>query len=113
MVRVPPPVWAMAYVLIAAGLAWLSGWRPVPGLPIAPLGVALVVAGIGLAVAAAMLFRRAGATLHPEATAHDALVTAGPFRFTRNPMYLGLLLLTLGIAIWLGAWPMFLAPLAL
>jgi protein-S-isoprenylcysteine O-methyltransferase Ste14 len=84
----------------------------VPGLPSVPLGVALVVVGVVLSFTAAGLFRRAGTTLHPDAVEHRALVTAGPYRVTRNPMYLGVVIVTLGIAIWIGAWPMFLAPIA-
>jgi len=112
MLRVPPPIWAFAYVLIAVGLSACVGWRKPPELPVAPLGIALVVIGVALAVSPAALFRRIGATLHPDATEHRALVTWGPFRFSRNPMYLSLVVVTLGIATWIGAWPMFLAPIA-
>jgi protein-S-isoprenylcysteine O-methyltransferase Ste14 len=38
-------------------------------------------------------------------------VTDGPYRLTRNPMYLGLLLLYIGVACWFGlVWPLLLAP---
>ena len=59
-----------------------------------------------------VLFRREGTELNPASTTNRKLVTRGPFRFTRNPMYLGLVIATLGIAFWVGAWPMFLAPIA-
>jgi protein-S-isoprenylcysteine O-methyltransferase Ste14 len=75
--------------------------------------VVLVVLGIGLSVTAAMLFRRDGTEINPTSPTNRKLVTSGPFRPTRNPMYLGLVLVTLGIALWVGAWPMFLAPIAI
>lgn len=112
MLKLPPPIWTLAYVLIAAGGSYLVGWPRVPGLPLVPLAVALVVLGIALSVTAAVLFRREDTELNPTSTANRKLVTSGPFRFTRNPMYLGLVLVTLGIAFWVGAWPMFLAPIA-
>jgi protein-S-isoprenylcysteine O-methyltransferase Ste14 len=59
-----------------------------------------------------VLFRQAGATFIPQAREHKRLVVDGPYRFTRNPMYLGLTLVALGVALWNGAWPMLLAPIA-
>ena len=113
MLKLPPPVWALIYVLIATAISYLIGWPHVPGLPLVPLAVVLVVFGVALAVTAAMLFRREGTEIDPTSTANRKLVTSGPFRFTRNPMYLGLVIVTLGIAFWVGAWPMFLAPVAI
>jgi protein-S-isoprenylcysteine O-methyltransferase Ste14 len=110
MLHFPPPVWALAYVLIAAAMSYQAGWPRVSGLPIVPLAVVLVAIGAALSITAAMLFRRERTELNPTSTTNRTLVTTGPFRFTRNPMYLALVLVTFGIALWVGAWPMFLAP---
>jgi protein-S-isoprenylcysteine O-methyltransferase Ste14 len=113
MVKLPPPFWALAYTLIAVGVSYLMGWPRVSGLPLVWPGVVLMVLGISLSVTAAMLFRREGTEINPTSPANRKLVTSGPFRLTRNPMYLGLVLVTSGIALWVSAWPMFLAPIAI
>jgi protein-S-isoprenylcysteine O-methyltransferase Ste14 len=112
MLKFPPPIWALASVVIAYGLSRLAGGDPIPYLPGVPIAVVLVVAGVALSVSAAALFRREGTELNPASATNQKLVTSGAFRFTRNPMYLGLVLVTLGIAFWVGTWPMFLAPIA-
>src|SRR6476469_936259 len=112
MLKLPPPAWALDYVLIAAGLSYLAGWPLIPGLPLVPLAVLLVVAGVALSAAGGARVRREGTELNPASTTNRKFVTRGPFRFSRNPMYLGLVIGTLGIAFWVGAWPMFLAPIA-
>jgi protein-S-isoprenylcysteine O-methyltransferase Ste14 len=81
------------------------------GFAARPARCCTIVLGIALTVAAAALFRREGTELNPTSTTNRKLVTSGPYRFTRNPMYLGLVIVTLGIAFWVGAWPMFLAPI--
>jgi protein-S-isoprenylcysteine O-methyltransferase Ste14 len=59
---------------------------------------------------AILLFRSEGTEVSPTSSSNRKLVVTGPYRFTRNPMYLGLVTLTLGIAVWVGAWPMFIVP---
>jgi protein-S-isoprenylcysteine O-methyltransferase Ste14 len=112
MLKLPPPIWALAYVVIAYVLSRLAGGDPIPYLPGVPFAVVLIVTGVALSVSAAALFRREGTELNPASATNQKLVMSGPFRFTRNPMYLGLVLVTLGIAFWAGVWPMFLAPIA-
>jgi protein-S-isoprenylcysteine O-methyltransferase Ste14 len=112
MLNIPPPVWTLAYVLIAAALSYWAGWPRIPGLPLVALAVLLVVTGISLSAAGAVLFRREGTEINPVSATNRRLVTSGPYTFTRNPMYLGLVTVALGIAFWVGAWPMFLAPAA-
>jgi hypothetical protein len=58
MLRLPPPIWVLVYVVIAAGVSYLFGWPRVAGLPIIGLGVLLVVGGISTIAPAVMLFRR-------------------------------------------------------
>ncbi len=112
MLKLPPPIWALAYVLVCAGFSAMLGWPRLPGLPLAPLGLILVVVGFVPPVWAVVLFRKEGTEINPTSAANRKLVTGGPYGFTRNPMYLGLVVITLGIAVWVGAWPMVLAPIA-
>jgi protein-S-isoprenylcysteine O-methyltransferase Ste14 len=112
MLKLPPPLWGLAYLLMAAAFSYAAGWPGAAELRVISLGVVLIGLGIGVAFSAARLFRREGTDLNPTSTTNAKLVTSGPFRYTRNPMYLGLALLTLGVAFLVGAWPMFLAPLA-
>lgn len=106
-----PPVWAVLSALAMLALhGWLPGaaWLRPPGTALALLPV---LAGLALAFSAARLFVRAGTPLEPWASP-TALVAAGPFRFTRNPMYLGLALCLAGLALWLGtATPLLVIPL--
>jgi protein-S-isoprenylcysteine O-methyltransferase Ste14 len=112
MLRLAPPIWTLIYLLLCAVLSWLLEWPMIPRLPLPPLGMALVVLAFIQPVWAFILFRREDTEINPTSPANRTLVTRGPYHFTRNPMYLGLVALSLGIAIWVGARPMFLAPLA-
>lgn len=112
MLKLPPPVWALIYVLLALATSWQLGWPKMPGLPLPLTGIALMTVPWILPVWAVILFRREDTEINPTSPTNRKLIADGPYRYTRNPMYLGLLLVTLGIAAWIGAWPMFLAPIA-
>ena len=112
MLRLPPPIWALIFLGLCAALSWAMGWPPGLGPYHVPLGIVLFLVGWILPVWAVGRFRQAGTELNPASQTNRALVTDGPFRLTRNPMYLGLTVSTLGAAIWIGPWPMLLAPVA-
>ena len=113
MLKLPPPIWTLVYVLTGAVISWFFGWSKVPGFPLVSLGISLVAISWTLPLWAIVLFRREGTEVEPTSPTNRKLITSGPYQFTRNPMYLGIVILSLGIAIWVGAWPMFGAPIAL
>jgi protein-S-isoprenylcysteine O-methyltransferase Ste14 len=112
MLRLPPPIWTMIYLGLAAAVSWALGWPKVPGLPQPVIGGAIFFLAWIAPVWAVRIFQVEGAEIDPMSETNRKLVTGGPYRFTRNPMYLGLTVSTLGLAIWLGDWPFFLVPLA-
>ena len=72
-------------------------------------GIGALIFGFILMRWALWLFRQSGTPARPTDRA-AALVVSGPFRCSRNPMYLGIVIMLLGIALWLGSRPMFIAP---
>jgi len=103
--KVPPPVLA----LISAGIGYLLylyvSSMNVPTSSMARILAALCVAcGITLDLVAIRRFSRAQTTISPlSPTNTTELITDGIYARTRNPMYLGLLLILLGFFMWLGA----------
>jgi protein-S-isoprenylcysteine O-methyltransferase Ste14 len=110
MLKLPPPIWGLIYLIVAGAISAAYPWRVLADLRIVWLGMILIVLGFALSFSAAMLFRRNGTELNPTSEANKLLVVEGPFRFTRNPMYLGLVIFTLGIAFCVGSLPMFAVP---
>jgi protein-S-isoprenylcysteine O-methyltransferase Ste14 len=110
--RVPPPVVGL---LVAAAMWGLAPW----GLPMAwppglRMGAAVVLVALGLVLdmSGLVAFVRRHTTINPLRPANSsALVTGGVYRFTRNPMYLGMACLLSAWAVWLGSLAGFAGPL--
>jgi protein-S-isoprenylcysteine O-methyltransferase Ste14 len=102
-VHVPPPLFYVAAIAVGAGLR-----RYLP-LAIGGNAARLVAAWTFVALFAAIVgwsflnFARRRTTIIPNKPA-NVLVIEGPYRFTRNPMYLGLACLTAGVGLWLNTW---------
>ena len=96
--RIPPPVALVGALAVSAGLAAIDPTRrSSPALRTA--GAALAGAGVAVALAGVAAFRRRHTTVdprHPERA--TALVDAGVYRRSRNPMYVGLVAVAGGAA---------------
>lgn len=110
--RVRPPTIALGALVVGVGAHLLlpemrllaSPWRWSGAL------VVVVVVGVGLMLWAVRCLDGAGTTHDTQGTP-TVLVTSGPLRFTRNPMYLGLTAALAGIGMIVGTAPLLLVPI--
>ena len=107
LVYVPPPVYALLIVGLCRGL---TIWLPVPVDVSAPwLGAFLALLALILMIWAWWGFARRGTTPVPTGSP-SALVATGPYRWTRNPMYLGVILALAAVPFFTGSLWDWLAP---
>lgn len=100
--RLYPPMYFALSIILMVGLhyavpvsRWLAWpWRALGGVPIA--------AGVLVGITAIVEFRRRGTTIIPFEQS-SALITDGSFRYSRNPIYLSMVLILVGIWVLLGS----------
>ena len=102
--KIPPPI----VFLLCAGLAW-SISKVLPSLTYPSTIITLSIAafatvlGFAIAIAGAVHFHRAGTTIHPQNPQDtSAIVNTGVYSISRNPMYLGLLLVLVAVVVFFG-----------
>ena len=96
-----PLVWLIAFAAAAwAQVALLP--LPFPQTLGRDVGAFAILAGLFFVVAAVLRMRRHRTTVLPRATASE-LVTTGVFGKSRNPIYLGMVLILAGVSLWLGS----------
>ena len=101
VVALPPVLYGVAFLVV---LVVRSLW-PMPIFPAAYFwpGLTVAVIGIGIAIWGRRTMRAAGTNINPSLPAL-AIVQSGPFRYSRNPLYLALTLLFLGLTVAVNTW---------
>tara|TARA_B100001146_G_scaffold129934_1_gene114076 strand:+ start:834 stop:1283 length:450 start_codon:yes stop_codon:yes gene_type:complete len=104
--KIPPPIIAIAFIVILyISSLWMDRFI-FEGQSIFSLFIFIL--GLGCVLSASTQFRRINTTvnpLHPESASY--LVVDGIFKFTRNPMYVGLCAAILAFGIYVGTWFVF------
>jgi len=98
-VKFPPPFIFLLSILIGLGLHRFWPRSVVPAALAMPLGVASIVFALVLVLLGFRELRRHRTTVRPDEPS-SAIVKTGPYRFTRNPLYVSLSALQLGIGLW-------------
>jgi protein-S-isoprenylcysteine O-methyltransferase Ste14 len=104
-----PPAYLLGSLVVMVLLWFLAPGLQLLGFPWNLAGVLPVSIGIALNVAGDRQFQRAQTTMNPFGAPRE-LVTTGVFRYSRHPMYLGLVLIVAGLATTVGYATPFAAP---
>lgn len=97
-----PPAYLLIAILVMIAFHWLLPLSQIVAGLWRLTGLMPLAAGISLNIAADRAFQRAGTTVKPF-EASTTLITTGVFRISRHPMYLGFVLILLGVAALLGS----------
>jgi protein-S-isoprenylcysteine O-methyltransferase Ste14 len=94
-------------LVVAAGM-WMVAHLPpllqLPDLVRLPVAAVLIAIGVAVAIGGVVSFRRAKTTVNPlKPETSAALVSTGVYSFTRNPMYLGMVLALFAWAVYLSS----------
>ena len=113
-VHIPPPLVFIGFIILGALLQYTIAPIRFPGDAwIRIIGVVVVVAGLALIFSALAAFKRTGQDPKPW-TSSPELIVQGPYRWTRNPMYVGLTCILVGLGLALNnIWFVLLAAVAL
>lgn len=108
--RIPPPIY---FLIGLIAMILLSSFVPIGRwlhFPWRYIGIIVIVLGFYLFLGSGMLFRKSGTNPRP-GTRATLVVSKGSFKYTRNPMYLGLIIMLIGTSILLGTFsPLIVIP---
>jgi protein-S-isoprenylcysteine O-methyltransferase Ste14 len=90
----PPPVIYLAFLGLGFAFEWLMPGADLPGW-VQWIGAVVIVAGVALMISFESAFKRVGTDANPYRPSM-ALATDGPYRFSRNPAYLGMAITYIG-----------------
>ena len=110
MKKIHPPTHLLIYIVVSVLLHFLYPLHQLIRFPYTLLGIILIAAGAVLNVWADGIFKKQNTTVKPFEKP-DALVNSGPYRISRNPMYLGMVLILFGVSFILGSLISFAGPI--
>ena len=100
--KIIPPVYLLTSLILIFVLDRYLPVRKIITSPFNYSGIVVGFCGLALAASGVISFKKAGTAIRPFESS-TFLVTDGLYRYTRNPMYLGMVILLIGVATYLGS----------
>jgi protein-S-isoprenylcysteine O-methyltransferase Ste14 len=100
--RVLPPTYLLVSIVVMVALHFLLPVTTIIPLPWNVIGIVPLALGIAINIVADSALRKADTTVKPFEES-SALVTSGAYRISRHPMYLGFVLVLIGVALLMGS----------
>lgn len=111
--KIPPPALALLIAVAMWGVALATSRFEITAVFRNAAAILIAIVGFAFAISGVLAIRRARTTISPvKPEAATSLVTSGVYRFTRNPMYLGLCFVLVAWAVFLSSAWAFLGPVA-
>jgi len=108
--KIMPPTYFIVLLFSSIGLHFLFPVMRLISLPYNYLGILIIIFGIILNLWTDSLFKKRQTTVKPHEMP-NFFISSGPFRISRHPMYLGMTLILLGVAVFFGSLISFVFPI--
>ncbi len=116
MLKILPPIWFFIFLLLALALHFFVTAAHVFNLSgfilYKIIGIVIFIVGMGLSLQASKQFKEENTEIIPTSPTNRVLIIKGAFKYSRNPMYLGMVLSLIGIGLFVGTLPVLVAALA-
>ena len=100
--KIPPPIVTLIFICLIAFSNRIV--EPFSFEFQMPLGVVIIICGLAVLILAVRVFKQLETTINPmQPSQASKLAITGPFKFTRNPMYLGMSIMLIGFGVIFGA----------
>ena len=108
--KIMPPTYFIVLLFLSIGLHFVFPVMRLISSPYNYLGILIIIFGIILNLWTDSLFKKKQTTVKPHEMP-NFFISSGPFRISRHPMYLGMALILLGVAVFLGSLITFVFPI--
>jgi protein-S-isoprenylcysteine O-methyltransferase Ste14 len=111
LLKIVPPLWLLMFLIAGLAVHFFVPSTRAFDIAYPIIGVVLIAAGGALAMHGSALFSKEKTEILPTSATNRVLITYGAYAYSRNPMYLGMVLSIVGVAIWVGSLPLFIATI--